>query len=178
MIGDFASKRHRLIELIIHSFDVNNYNPSVDFEPDPICEEPVMNKLLVAYDGSRQSEKAFSQALEIASKFSAKVVVLSVARPPEPPVAVEMEAVLVSAMEHYEAQFDRLRKLADSLGVEAGFEVRAGHPAEQIVLMANEENADAIVIGHRGGSFLQRWLLGSVAKRVLSYAHCTVIVVR
>ncbi|NTW36308.1 MAG: universal stress protein [Syntrophobacteraceae bacterium] len=35
-----------------------------------------------------------------------------------------------------------------------------------------------IVMGHRGESFLQRWLLGSVAKRVLSYAHCTVVVVR
>jgi nucleotide-binding universal stress UspA family protein len=37
---------------------------------------------------------------------------------------------------------------------------------------------DAIVMGHRGESLLQKWLLGSVAKRVLSYAHCTVIVVR
>jgi nucleotide-binding universal stress UspA family protein len=137
-----------------------------------------MNKLLVAYDGSKQSEKAFSQALELASKFSAKVVVLSVARPPEPPVAVEMEAVLESAIRHYEAEFHRLKKLADSLGVETEFMVKAGHPAEQIVLMANEAKADVIVIGHRGGSFLQRWLLGSVAKRVLSYAPCTVIVVR
>ena len=137
-----------------------------------------MNKLLVAYDGSVQSDKAFGQALELASKFSAKVIVVSVALPPEPPVAVEMEAVIESAIEHYEAQFDHLRKLAQSLGIEARFEVRAGHPAEQIVLMAKEEEADAIVIGHRGGSFLQRWLLGSVAKRVLSYAHCTVIVVR
>lgn len=37
---------------------------------------------------------------------------------------------------------------------------------------------DAIVMGHRGESFIQRWLLGPVAKRVLSYAHCTVMVVR
>jgi len=137
-----------------------------------------MNKLIVAYDGSAQSEKAFNQALEIASKFSASVVVLSVALPPEPPVAVEMQAVIERAVGYYEAQFDHLRESAKSLGIEARFQVRAGHPAEQIVLMAKEEKADAIVIGHRGESFLQRWLLGSVAKRVLSYAHCTVIVVR
>jgi nucleotide-binding universal stress UspA family protein len=35
-----------------------------------------------------------------------------------------------------------------------------------------------IVMGHRGKSRLQRWLLGSVSKRVLSYAPCTVTVVR
>lgn len=65
-----------------------------------------------------------------------------------------------------------------NLGVEVTFHVRAGHPAEQIVRMASEEGADAIIMGHRGESFLQRWLLGSVAKRVLDYAHCTVMVVR
>jgi nucleotide-binding universal stress UspA family protein len=137
-----------------------------------------MNKLLVAYDGSEQAEKAFGQALEIASKFSSEIIVLSVALPPEPPLAVEMEALIERAMEHYGAQFERLRKSAESFGIEPRFELRAGHPAEQIVLMAEEEKVHAIVIGHRGGSFLQRWLLGSVAKRVLSYAHCTVIVVR
>jgi nucleotide-binding universal stress UspA family protein len=137
-----------------------------------------MEKLLVAYDGSKQSEKAYRQALEIASRFSAGIVVLAVARPPEPPVAVEMEAVLDSAVEHYEARFRNLKELAESFGVDVRFEVRAGHPAEQIVVMANDEKASAIVMGHRGESFFQRWLLGSVAKRVLSYAHCTVIVVR
>jgi hypothetical protein len=33
-------------------------------------------------------------------------------------------------------------------------------------------------MGHRGESLIQKWLLGSVAKRVLSYAHCTIIIVR
>jgi len=48
-------------------------------------------KLLMAYDGSKQSEKAFGFALDLASKYSAKMLVVAVARPPEPPVAVEME---------------------------------------------------------------------------------------
>jgi len=137
-----------------------------------------MNKLLVAFDGSKQAQKAFEMALDIATKYKAKLIVLSVARPPEPPVAVEMEAVLESATEHYEGHFKRMKELAQALGIEAKFEVRVGHPAEQIVHVANEERADAIVMGHRGESFLQKWLLGSVAKRVMSYASCTVIVVR
>jgi nucleotide-binding universal stress UspA family protein len=135
-------------------------------------------KLIVAYDGSKQSEKAYKLALDMASKYSAKMIVLSVARLPEPPVAVELEAVLESATEYFEGHFKCLKELAESAGVEAIFQVKVGHPAEQIVRMANEEEADAIVMGHRGESLLQRWLLGSVAKRVMSYAHCTVIVVR
>lgn len=135
-------------------------------------------KLLVAYDGSKQSEKAFGMALDIASKYSAKMIVLAVARPPEPPVAVEMKAVLESSTQYYQEHFNRLIEQAAALRIEAAFQVKVGHPAEQIVHVADVEQVDAIVMGHRGETLLQKWLLGSVAKRVLSYAHCTVIIVR
>jgi nucleotide-binding universal stress UspA family protein len=138
----------------------------------------MIRKLLVAYDGSKQSEKAYLLALDMASKYGATMIVVSVAQPPEPPVAVELEAVLESSTEYYQAHFDRMKEQAEALRIEASFLVRVGHPAEQIVHLANEKGADAIVMGHRGESFIQRWLLGSVAKRVLSYAHCTVVIVR
>ena len=138
----------------------------------------MISKLLVAYDGSKQSEKAYNMALDLATRLGVPMIVLSVARPPEPPVAVELQAVLDSATEYYEEHFKCMKEEADKLGVDVTFQVKVGHPAEQIVHMANEEKADAIVMGHRGESFLQRWLLGSVAKRVMSYAHCTVMVVR
>ncbi len=138
----------------------------------------MINKLLVAYDGSKQAEKAFQFALDMASKYSAKMLVLAVARPPEPPVLVEMEAALDSAAQYYQEHFKRLNEQVAASGVEAVFEVKVGHPAEQIVQMAKVKQADAIVMGHRGETLMQRWLLGSVAKRVLSYAHCMVIIVR
>ena len=135
-------------------------------------------KILVAYDSSRQSEKAFTMAMDMAVKYSAKMIVLSVARPPEPPVAVELQAVLENATEYYEEHFKSMREQTRERGLETEFAIRVGHPAEQIVRMANEVKVDAIVMGHRGESLMQRWLLGSVAKRVLSYARCTVVVVR
>ena len=106
------------------------------------------------------------------------MLVVVVARPPEPPVAVEMEAVLESATQYYQEHFYRLGEQSAALGIDAVFQVKVGHPAEQIVQVAKVEQADVIVMGHRGETLLQRWLLGSVAKRVLSYAHCTVIIVR
>lgn len=138
----------------------------------------MINKILVAYDGSKQSEKAYSLALDMASRYSAEMIVLSVASPPEPPVALETEAVLENAAGYYEGRYKTMKENAESMGVAPRFEVRSGHPAEQIVSFADQEGIDAIVMGHRGESFIQRWLLGSVAKRVLSYASCTVIVVR
>lgn len=138
----------------------------------------MITRILVAFDASNQSRRAFDFGLDMAAKYGAALTVLSIARPPEPPVNVELQAVLENATEFFESHFDRMRASTEAAGVAAAFEVRVGHPAEQIVHLAEEIGAEAIVMGHRGESLLQKWLLGSVAKRVLSYAHCTVVVVR
>ena len=58
------------------------------------------------------------------------------------------------------------------------FEVRVGHPAEQIVMKAEETSIELIVTGHRGKGTFERWLLGSILRLVIAYAHCAVKVVR
>ena len=138
----------------------------------------MITKILVAYDGSRQSQKAFDYAMALAAKFGTEMAVLSVASPPEPPISVETQAVLEQATDYYTSHFDAMKTRAAAAGIPVSFEVRVGHPAEQIVHMADEIHADTIVMGHRGEGLFQRWLLGSVARKVLSYASCTVIVVR
>jgi nucleotide-binding universal stress UspA family protein len=138
----------------------------------------MIRKVLVAYDTSKQADKAFDFALDLAGRYSAEVIVLSVATLPEPPVMVETEAVLENAREYFEKTFAKLKEKAGACGISPRFEVLVGHPADQIVHLANQEGVDMIVMGHRGKSFMQRWLLGSVSKRVLSYAPCTVSIVR
>jgi nucleotide-binding universal stress UspA family protein len=139
----------------------------------------MIKKILVAYDGSEESQKAYMMGLDLATRYAAEVIVLSVARPPEPPVAVEMEAVIEAASEFYKKRFEVLKKEAAPFDIYPHFEIGVGHPAEQIVLLANENKVEMIVMGHRGGGgFLQRWRLGSVARRVMNYAHCTVVIVR
>ena len=138
----------------------------------------MIKKIVVAYDGSEQSKKAYDMALDIASKYAAQVIVLSVARPPEPPVAVETEAMLEYATEFFEKEFKSLKEKALPLGIEPTLEILVGHPAEHIVQFAKTEKADIIVMGHRGGTLFQMWRLGSVARRVMAHAHCTVMIVR
>jgi nucleotide-binding universal stress UspA family protein len=136
------------------------------------------DRVLVAYDGSAQAEAAFTHGLEIAIRLGASLHVLSVAQLPEPATRVELDAILESATEHFEAAFGTLRERAASRGVEIRTEIAIGHPADKIISVAEREKADLIVVGHRGLSTIQRWMLGSVSGRVLGYAHCPVLVVR
>ncbi len=53
-----------------------------------------------------------------------------------------------------------------------------GHPAEQIVRGAQEHKIDLIPLGHRGHGLFERWLLGSISRAMIAYAHCAVTVVR
>jgi len=138
----------------------------------------VIQRILVAYDTSEQALKAFQFAIEVAAKFNAVVTVLSVARLPEPAEIVETTGVLESAKEYYENHFRMLKEIAEAHQQTFLPIVKVGHPAEQILRTADEEKSDMIVMGHRGKSFVERWLLGSVSKRVLSYATCTVSIVR
>jgi len=138
-----------------------------------------MKRILVAYDGSTSADKAFSLGLDLAGKYGADMHVLAVARPPEFGGEVETEAVIENSKKHCHQIMKPLHALIQankSVGIH--FEVRVGHPAEQIIRHAEEWQADLIVVGHRGRTFFERWLLGSVAKRVLSYAHCAVLVAR
>jgi len=138
-----------------------------------------MSGLVVcAFDGSSGADKAFDYALTWAKAFGGRVHVLAVVQPPEPAEDVETEALLESGQEHFTQGFDALRKRAANIGVEVEFEVAVGHPAEQILYHADRLGASHIVLGHRGKNTFTRWLVGSVSKRVVSYAHCTVTVVR
>ena len=55
---------------------------------------------------------------------------------------------------------------------------RCGHPAEEILFAARELGADLIVVGARGQTRADPFLLGGVAQKVVKYAPCPVLVVR
>jgi nucleotide-binding universal stress UspA family protein len=137
-----------------------------------------MKNILVPYDGSEQAEKAFDLALDFAKKYQASMTTLAIARLPEPPEDEEAEAVIEDAQSKYKELFDKLKKKADGSVLQLNFEIRAGHPAEQIIYYAEQNNIDHIVMGHRGNTFFRRWLLGSVAKQVMIYAPCAITIVR
>lgn len=139
---------------------------------------PHFRKILVGYDGSTQAGKAVDVAFSLAETIDCKVLLFSVARPPEPATSVEVHAMLDDAREHFEESFQKIRKRAEDAGVQLETAIAVGHPAEQIIHRAEEEKIDLVILGRRGMSLFQKWILGSISERVLRYAHCPVMVVR
>ncbi len=135
-------------------------------------------RILVAHDGSKNADDAFETALDFAALCRARLEVVSVATPPEPPTRVETEAALEAATEHYEEVFEGLRRRARGRDVDLETRVLVGHAAEQILRLAADTGADLIVVGHRGRSAIREWLFGSTSRRVVSHAPCSVLVVR
>jgi nucleotide-binding universal stress UspA family protein len=134
-------------------------------------------KILVAYDGSEPAGHAVTRAGEIAQRRDAEVTVISVVplqasgpRSAGPVISGDVE-------EHGRELQEAVAKLKES-GVEAKTIEAVGHPAESIVDEAERGKFDLIVVGHRGLHGVQRFLLGSTATRVVTHAHCDVLVVR
>ena len=135
-------------------------------------------KILVGFDGSEQAEKAVETALALASSMDSRLLVFSVARPPEPATMVELDAMLEDAREHFEEKFKGIRQRAKDLEVELETDIAVGHPIEQIVHRAELDHIDLIILGRRGTSRFEKMLVGSTSEKVLRYAHCPVMVVR
>ena len=60
----------------------------------------------------------------------------------------------------------------------AGEHLRAGKPAEEIIALAEELDADLVVLGSRGAGWLKRLVTGSVSEGVVREGPCPVLVVR
>jgi nucleotide-binding universal stress UspA family protein len=135
-------------------------------------------RILVGYDGSDASKKAFDAACELAARHGAELYVLTVCRPPEIADDVETEAVIENSRSFHRRMLAELRPKIAAKGVKAHLEVGVGHPAEQIIFDADRHDVDLIVVGHRGRSRFARLLLGSVSKQVVQYAGRPVLVVR
>ena len=141
----------------------------------------MLKKILVAFDGSQEAYNALKFALQLAREcplHDREIVVLSVAQPPEPAEISEVKAVIESATEYYKKEYEKINSIVKEYGLEVKTEIAVGHPAEQIIRYAAENNIDLIVIGQRELSKIERWLLGSVSRRVATYATCPVVIVK
>ncbi|MCS7058482.1 MAG: universal stress protein [Meiothermus sp.] len=138
----------------------------------------MFRRIVVGFDGSEPSRKALLAALELARAFQGEVHALAVVRPPEfTELEGEVEEALNQAQGALSEAFRWARSAAHKHGVALHLHRRVGHPAEVLLRYAEDEGADLMVMGRRGLTPVQRWMLGSVSERVLRYATCPVMVV-
>ena len=147
-----------------------------------------MKAILVGYDGTRPAERALSRAAELAKAFGSKVVVVSVATP-EPiatPGAFGMmhyysrrteELGLRADAALWQQHRERVQAFFADAGIGVEFAGVVGQQAEEIVEIAEQQQADLIVVGTRESGFIERLLAGSVSQGVARRAHCDVLIV-
>jgi nucleotide-binding universal stress UspA family protein len=138
----------------------------------------MIRKIALGYDGSESSKNALEFALDLAAKFRSELHVLAASRPPEFGTEVETEAIVEQSREHFLSLLEPVKKRMADTGTKGVCEVLVGHPAEQIIRYSEQNGVDHIVVGHRGHTLFERWLIGSVARQVVAYSHCAVTVVR
>lgn len=133
--------------------------------------------ILVPFDFSEDSLDAVRAALLMSEKREDVHVLHVLAQfPPTDPVYIWDENADAKRMEHVRENMGEEMK---KLGVEnVHLNVAVGNPATVITELADEINADLIVIPSHGRTGVKRLMLGSVAERVVRLAHCPVFVLK
>jgi nucleotide-binding universal stress UspA family protein len=138
-------------------------------------------RILLATDGSPHAELAAMKAVDLAKSTSARLHVVAVGRTfPAAVYDVYTEAGREDLRrEAQEVLNEQIRKIEEAGGSVAIAHLRMNERRDEaIVHLAEEIDADLIVIGSRGFGGLKRALLGNVADSVVRHAHCPVLVVR
>ncbi len=137
----------------------------------------MFDTVVVATDGSKSVTRAVDVGLDLAGRFDADVHALSVIDAGEVDASPEqLRDELETALEtHAEAALATVRERA---GNGLTTEIREGHPAPEICAYAREIDADLIVTGTRGRHGENRFLLGSVAEKVVRSSPVPVLTVR
>lgn len=137
----------------------------------------MFKKILVGTDGSDSANKAVEHAAEMAKAMKAELVVMTGYAPPRSDVGSTFgradafpgqeigQAILRDAEKHF------------GEGLKIKTVVREGDPAEGLIDVAEEENADLIIVGNKGMSGAKRFLLGSVPNQISHHAPTNVLIV-
>ncbi len=137
------------------------------------------NKILVPTDGSEFAKKAQKQALFLAKVSGAEIVAVSVTENnfvnglPLDDEVYQLNQILKEQSEENLKEFDELNE--DDIKIT--HVIREGSPAKVILEVAKDEEIDLIVMGSSGKSGFDRFIMGSVADKVVNSAKCAVLVV-
>jgi nucleotide-binding universal stress UspA family protein len=139
-----------------------------------------MQKILVAHDGSKSSDKALKKAVELAINFNASLTVLAVI--PELYLTelsdVDRNRIFEALSQETTEAMEKIRKSLSGKSMEVKTLIRQGDPAEKILETAQKMKVDLIVTGSHGRHGTKKFLLGSVSSKIVDYSKCPVLVVK
>jgi|Deesub1362A_J573_1020465.scaffolds.fasta_scaffold00105_53 nucleotide-binding universal stress UspA family protein len=151
-------------------------------------------KILVAFDGSLQAERAVTIAGDLAQKYGSELTIINVyderiyeeINRKLPKIAYESN-VEKSSMRPIDEFIRDAEKIAESgaeilknmkVDVKVNTVGRLGDPAKEIVEYAKEGNFQLIIVGYRGITGVKRYLMGSVSRKVVEHSPCCTLVTK
>ncbi len=139
-------------------------------------------RILVGYDGSENAKRALDRAIALSTQQGATIrIVVAVSTvmmvygptapyyPPGYP-----EEVMKEGAKLLEVAVNK----AKAAGRDSSGSVEDGHAPEVILNLAESEGIDLIVLGRRGISGVQRFLIGGVSSSVVNHSKCDVLIVK
>lgn len=142
-----------------------------------------VRKIVVGIDGSEGSDAAVAWAIQEAGTTNAEIITVHVVMPPVPGAfvsAVAGDAFPRSDRQRLESLDAFAKKASGALstsGIKYRILTRHGHPATEILRLADDEDADLIVVGNGLNSTMEEIFLGSVAHAVTHHANRPLVIV-
>ncbi len=145
----------------------------------------MFKSIVVGTDGSDTATQAVREAVDLAKAVGAKLELVSAYEPVanqrlqvERRDAPEDVQWSINPKEDVEATLSQAAEIAQAAGVSAEQFARRGDPADAILDVAEESEADLIIVGNKGMTGAKRFLLGSVPNKVSHHAPCSVMIIR
>jgi nucleotide-binding universal stress UspA family protein len=139
-------------------------------------------KILVPLDGSKTAEGVLPHAKALAYSEGAELLLLTVAANPVMDFAFSDPAIAQKAQREQEEQSQKYTSRIESELRQAGFRVstllRIGAVADTILNVAEEMQVDVIAMSTHGRTGPARWLLGSIADKVVRNSQIPVLLIR
>lgn len=141
----------------------------------------MFNKILIAIDGSNVSKSALQNAIDEAKAWNAElhaIYVIETGMLSSIPIDNTLEVIYTLLENEGESTMEFTQKVASDAGVDINTYIKQGHAGNEILNLAEELNADLIILGSHGKSDIDRFLLGSVTTYVVRHSKITTMVVR
>jgi nucleotide-binding universal stress UspA family protein len=145
----------------------------------------LFERIVVGTDGSDTATEAVRQAIQLAKMAGGKLHIVAAFEPIPQTRLREEQAELPGDVSHIVGPREDVNVILDTAvghakqeGVDADSYPREGDPADAILDVAEEINADVVVVGNKGMTGAKRFLLGSVPNKVSHHAPSSVYIVR
>jgi nucleotide-binding universal stress UspA family protein len=145
----------------------------------------VFTRIVVGTDGSETASEAVRRAIDLAKLAGAQLSIVSAYEPVskrrvegeqlQAPADVQHE---INPREDVNLVLDAAAAIAKQEGIEVQTHPVQADPADALLNVAEETNADLIVVGNKGMTGARRFLLSSVPNNVSHHAPCSVMIVR